>query len=59
MYQLKCENFYCEMRKTCLYEGSCELCKIIQCKICVFKKSCEYNRERKNNESRIRNDNKN
>ena len=54
MYQLKCEEFYCKIRKTCLFVDSCELCKIVQCKICIFEKACEYNKERKKDESEIR-----
>lgn len=51
MYKLECQNFYCVMRKTCLYEGSCQNCKITPCDICVFKKSCEYIKKGKRNEN--------
>ena len=43
MSDLKCKDFYCEKRKTCIFIDSCDKCKFDKCKICVFKKACQYN----------------
>ena len=58
---MKCKNFVCEMRKTCLFEGRCDDCKIEPHTICVFKNACDYarkerlrKRKEKDNESKIR-----
>lgn len=53
MYQLKCDMFTCELRGFCLFEGSCEKCKIERCKICMLRRSCKTYKEKKKNESKV------